>query len=210
MSFSRSIQRVLVVIIAFGLSACADFGSQPGSIVFLGDSIIAQNDWASFLGADDIVNQGVVGDTIEDVHRRIDQTVKRQPRAVFILVGINNKPTPSRINSMLKAYDRLLGRLDNELAGADVFVLSLIPIHQELFAQHYSATEITNAHIEAFNLQLRELVRARGDVYIDLYPHLLSDSNLNIKWTHDGLHLNREGYRQWHLVLKQYIQPYLE
>lgn len=201
------LQSALAILIA--ISACSDVGSNARPIVFLGDSIIAQNDWASFVGIDDIVNQGIVGDTIEDVIRRLDQTIKLQPRAVFILVGINNKPMPARMESMLSAYRRLINKLQKDLPDTALFIHSLIPIHQDLFGQHYSATEITNSHVQHFNLKLKELAQEHAVVFIDVYPHLLSGAELNIDWTHDGLHLNREGYLQWRPVLQKHIQPYL-
>ena len=73
-----------------------------GQVIFLGNSITeGGNDWGNRLDISEAVNRGIGGDTTLGIIGRIGEIKYFKPKAVFLLIGINdlwnNDPnTPSK------------------------------------------------------------------------------------------------------------------
>ena len=71
-----------------------EFKEKPlnlNDIVFLGNSITAGgNDWSERLNIPNIKNRGIGGDTTDGVIARLDEIIYFKPKAVFLLIGIND------------------------------------------------------------------------------------------------------------------------
>lgn len=62
-----------------------------GDIVFLGNSITeGGGDWGAKLGIPQVKNRGIAGDVTDGVLKRLDEITFFKPRAVFLLIGIND------------------------------------------------------------------------------------------------------------------------
>lgn len=59
---------------------------EPNSIIFLGDSITANAPFYS----KNLINRGINSDLTYGVLMRLDEIIKRNPKKVFIMVGIND------------------------------------------------------------------------------------------------------------------------
>ena len=62
-----------------------------GEIVFIGNSITeGGKDWSAKFGINHIRNRGIAGDLTDGVLQRLDEIIYFKPKAVFILIGIND------------------------------------------------------------------------------------------------------------------------
>ena len=64
---------------------------EPGEIVFIGNSITEGGlDWSGKFGIAHIRNRGIAGDVTDGVMKRLNEITYFKPKAVFILIGIND------------------------------------------------------------------------------------------------------------------------
>jgi lysophospholipase L1-like esterase len=172
--------------------------TEPGDIVFLGDSITEFGEWEELFPGLPIKNRGIAGDTTRGVLDRLGVIVKGCPEMVFILVGTNDLPWYMRISSQqtLRVYEEILRRFREETPRTQVFVQSILPRHHK-FARR----------ILSLNDGLKELAERYKFTYVDLFP-LFSDPNGSIRseFSNDNIHLMGSGYSIW----GEYLRPYLK
>ena len=107
-----------------------EFKNNPlsyGDIVFLGNSITqGGNDWSERLNYPNIKNRGIGGDVTDGVLSRIDEIGYFKPKAVFLLIGINdlwnngspNKPSAEYIGNIhhsIKSHPKLNQTIENAM-----------------------------------------------------------------------------------------------
>src|SRR5438105_5617872 len=63
---------------------------EAASIVMLGDSLTEGAPWRELTGCADLVNRGIGGDTTSGVLARLDEVLKLKPRAIFLMIGVND------------------------------------------------------------------------------------------------------------------------
>jgi lysophospholipase L1-like esterase len=164
---------------------------QAAAIIMLGDSLTEGGPWSELTGCPSIVNRGIGGDTTKGVLGRLDEVLKMQPRAVFVMIGVNDislgMPKETTIHNLRAIFDRL------ESNSTRTFVSYVLPVA----AGH--GKRRMNEEISALNVAISDLVAGRSHVTtIDLRP-LLRDANGNLgeEFSYDGLHLSPRGYEVW-------------
>jgi lysophospholipase L1-like esterase len=181
------------------------FAGLPNSqeeIVFLGDSLTDQGEWAELFQKSNIVNRGISGDTSDGVLNRLDEIVASKPQKIFLMIGVNDlwnarKTIPEIINN----YQKLLTFIKQKSPSTQVFVQSLLPINNKSFQ-----IAINNRDLVAVNQEIRKIAAKLSYNYLDLYESFLDDTaQLDIKYTMDGVHLNAQGYLHWKTIIEPYI-----
>ena len=164
---------------------------ESAAIVMLGDSLTEGAPWRELTGCPSLVNRGIGGDTSKGVLVRLDGVITLRPRAVFLMIGVNDValsvPQPATIASFQAILDRLAG------AGIRSYPAYVLPV-----AQSYSKRQI-NGTIGALNEEITKVIAARADITaIDLRPLVRSPSGyLREDLSFDGLHLTPKGYGIW-------------
>ena len=87
---------------------------QKSDIVFLGNSITKGVDWNELLGLN-ISNQGVGGETTEQMLKRIDNVLGEEPKHVFIMSGINDLYKGLSVDDIYKIYIELIEVLSRQM-----------------------------------------------------------------------------------------------
>jgi lysophospholipase L1-like esterase len=164
---------------------------RSASIVMLGDSITEAAPWDELTGCRSMLNRGIGGDTTAGVLARLDDVVKLRPRAIFLLIGVNDIALGVPREQTLDNYRRILDRLD--AASVRTFVAYVLPV-----ARSYAKWR-NNDGITALNAAIAGLVAGRArTTAIDLRPLVSgSDGFLREDLSYDGLHLSAEGYAIW-------------
>lgn len=175
--------------------------SDTGSVVFLGNSITAQCDWAELLDDHRIRNRGIPGDRINGVMDRLEDIVRLEPEKLFLMIGINDLlfDKPERI--ILK-YERLIDRLQSEIPYCQLYLKSILPVNNQV-----RNTLIRNSDVTTVNLAIADLAAKRDLPFIDLRP-LLCDSSgqLSAAFTEDGIHLNGPAYQLWAGEMERWLR----
>jgi lysophospholipase L1-like esterase len=183
------------------------FKSYPNSkkdLIFLGNSITQGVDWAELLQNKNARNRGISGDITYGVLERLNEVTEGQPAKVFILIGINDIEHNIPDSLIVNNYRRMIRQIKAESPRTKIYIHTLLPVNNEFtqFKKHYNKDE----HILFVNTELKKIAAEENITLIDLHAHFLDASNkLDKRYTHDGLHLNAEGYKVWAGVLKEYL-----
>lgn len=176
----------------------------PGDIVFIGDSITEKGgDWEKRFGLSGIANRGIAGDVSDGVLKRLEEIVQAKPRAVFILIGVNDlfnyhhEQDTGRlvyfgiIPSVAFIADRI-NKITRYISDAspdtEIFVRTVLPTRRSFL----------NADIVKLNGLIKQNEKAGVYSVIPFYEAFVDEKGwLKAEFTEDGVHLNEQGYRHW-------------
>lgn len=183
------------------------FESMPvthNETIMLGNSITNGASWDEIFPDVNIKNRGISGDVTLGVLDRIEEITRRQPRKIFILIGINDIARDIRVDTIVANYASILDQIKNKSPHSQVYIQSLMPTNDAYsdFKNHQGKTD----KILELNERLGQLAKDHKLTFIDLYPSFSNRyGKLNEEYTNDGLHLTGKGYVFWSQILKPYI-----
>ncbi len=169
-------------------------------IIFLGNSITDNAEWAELFGNPRIKNRGIGGDDTDGVLERLGEVVSSGPDKVFIMIGTNDLAYLKTIDHVLENYRLILDRIATESPTTKVYIQAILPTEDALH------TLRKNVDIMEINMQLERMAGERQLVYIDLFtPFATPEHKLNPAYSIDGLHLNGAGYLLWKELILDYV-----
>ncbi|MES2573806.1 MAG: GDSL-type esterase/lipase family protein [Bacteroidota bacterium] len=184
-----------------------EFKNKPlqwGEIVFIGNSITeGGNDWSVKFAIPSIRNRGIAGDVTDGVLKRLDEIIYFKPKAVFILIGINDlfslhhtednpaldyhKIVPSTAY-IGKNILKIAQKIHRKSPSTKLYVRTLLPSHRSYLKED----------ILAVNSIIRKNEAKGYYEVIDLYAQFVdAQGELPHELTQDGVHLNEKGYQKW-------------
>ncbi|MGE0038189.1 MAG: GDSL-type esterase/lipase family protein [Xanthobacteraceae bacterium] len=180
-----------------GLFAMSKIESAP--IVMLGDSLTEAGPWTDLTGCLQIANRGIGGDTTTKLRDRLDEVIALRPRAIFLMIGVNDLTLKIARETTLENLRAILARLSG--SGAQVFFSYVLPV-----TASYHKKRI-NRDITGLNGEIAKLAYGVPNVMlIDARPQLRGDDGfLRREFSYDGLHLTPKGYA----VLRDAVAPYI-
>jgi lysophospholipase L1-like esterase len=195
--FSKRAPNMSYYDVRRGLFGMSKIESAP--IVMLGDSLTEAGPWTDLTGCLAIANRGIGGDTTTRVLDRLDEVLALRPRAIFLMIGVNDVSLGHPLETTLANLRMILDRLTG--AGVQVFVSYVLPV-----TARYGKKRV-NAEVPALNAALAKLIAERpGVTAIDARPLLRgADGTLREEFAYDGIHLTPKGYA----VLRDLIAPHV-
>ena len=173
-----------------------------GQVIFLGNSITeGGNDWGNRLGISKAVNRGIGGDTTLGIIGRIGEIKYFKPKAVFLLIGINdlwnNDPnTPSK-KIIKKNILSIVKSIKKASPETKMFLQTILPTSKKKY----------NLKIESINSSLKRNQQKRLYQIVDLYSIFVDDKGyIKEDLTTDGIHINEKGYEEWAKHIKPLIK----
>lgn len=179
---------LLVVGVGAGTSTFVQTSSPVLQIAMLGDSITAGGVWHKIFPNASIANYGENGISSDVVLSRLDATLMRHPRAVFVMIGINDLAKGSRPAQVVANIKSIVERI--KASGA-------MPIVQSTLHVGRNHQLRSNADVKAINVAVQQWCEKRHFRFVDLNKRLAPDGYLGEKYTHDGVHLTDRGYQVW-------------
>ena len=182
-----------------------EFKSNPlnyGDIVFLGNSITwGGKDWSKRLKHPNIRNRGIGGDVTDGVLARIDEITYFKPKAVFLLIGINdlwnnNNPNDPSVEYIANNIIQIAQVINAETPKTKIYVQTVLPIEKEQYKNNIlKVNEIIKANEKENSYQI-----------VDLFSIFVNENGLIRKeLSTDGIHLNEMGYDAWVEFIKPLI-----
>ena len=169
-------------------------------IVMLGDSITEAAPWDELTGCRQLVNRGIGGDTTKGVLARLDEVIALKPRAVFLMIGVNditrNIPKETSVDNLRAILTRL------ERADIKTFAAYVLPVARQR-KKH-------NDSVSALNVAFADVLAEHPSTQvIDLRPLVRNaDGYLRDDLSYDGLHLDAAGYALWRDVIAPHVAQY--
>ncbi len=186
-------------------------------IVFLGDSLIRDYDLNRFFPniKDKLFNCGISGITTEGMFNIIKQgVVRHKPDTVVLLVGTNDMSeyNDKRDGEIILNIARIVTELKIILGGVNIVLISILPCDEKRYGKDVVGGGRENSRIVQLNESLKYFKKYFKDLfYVDAFD-VLSDKNGNLinSLTHDGLHLNVNGYEKLTSSLEPIINKLLK
>lgn len=183
-----------------------EFKAKPlnfGDIVFLGNSITeGGDDWSEKFGIPGVRNRGISGDVTDGVLMRLDEITFFKPKAVFILIGINdlfNIYYHHQVPSAEYVADNIVKITDiihEQSPKTKIYLQTVLPTSEDYLKENIV---IVNNIVKA--------MQAKKDYeVIDLYASFINEEGLlKEELTYDGVHLNDAGYAFWVEIAKPFL-----
>ncbi len=171
-----------------------------GEIIFLGNSITDQAEWAELFQNPNVKNRGIGGDDTDGVLQRLDEVVESKPAKIFIMIGTNDLAYHKTVEHVEENYGKIIDRIRKASPKTKIYIQSILPTNDKIHVDRQ------NADIMKINAFLQKLAREEGLVYIDLYSDFVTpDNELNPEYSIDGLHPNGKGYLMWKKKIENYV-----
>lgn len=198
----------------------AQFKERPagfGKVIMLGNSITeGGGDWNLRLKVDSlVVNRGIAGDITEGVLARLAEIIHFKPKAVFLLIGINDifnadHPRRSEITAGYVAGNilKIANTIQQGSPSTSLILQTILPVNREIYLKEKGWFP---EHAVPLNYQISEinlLLKSQNKYsVIDLNAAFQDENNeLNELYTTDGVHLNEVGYEVWVGILSEQIE----
>lgn len=171
-------------------------------IIFLGDSLTDECEWAELFDNPNIKNRGISGDTTIGVLNRLDDILQSKPQKIFLLIGINDLiQSNTSVEQLISNYKKIIAKIQEKSPKTQLFIQSLLPVNKTKYK-----VAVDNNKIMQVNLHLKTLATQFSLTYIDLFSQLADTQNqLDSRYTLDGLHLNGQAYSVWKKSIEKYI-----
>lgn len=165
----------------------------PGAVVLVGDSLTERGEWRELCGRADVYNRGISGDTVAGVRERLDPILRSKPRALGLMIGINDLEAGRAPAEVATGIEGVLTEVRSRAPETRVVVFSVLPM-RDVGRGVGVATEKVN-ELDAAIASACERAGAR---FVDLRPELTDpDGALAAGFTLDGVHLTGAGYERW-------------
>lgn len=175
-----------------------------GEIVFIGNSMTeGGHDWSEKFGIEHIHNRGIAGDVTDGVLKRLNEITFFKPKAVFILIGINDLfSLHHEEDNPTLTYDKVVQ--SPEYIGKNILKIAKIIHRKSPVTKIYVRTLLPSRreYLKEDILLVNKLIR-KNEVkgyyeVIDFYAQFVDTKGELIKqFTKDGVHLNSKGYEKW-------------
>jgi len=173
---------------------------QKGDIVFLGNSITAQCDWAELMNNPKIRNRGIPGESTDGILKRLASITDKEISKLFLMIGVNDllfhKP-----DHVIQNYQEIVSRITKESPETKLYLYSILPVNPDV-----RVIPIDNKDIVFINKAIQQIARDNQLKYIDLHTKFADkDGVLFAKFTSDGIHLNGDAYLLWKSEIEEYL-----
>ncbi len=169
-------------------------------IIFLGNSITDNCEWAELFSNPNIKNRGIGGDDTDGILERLNEVTESNPSKIFIMIGTNDLSNSKSVEYVVENYKKIIARIKQSTPRTEIYIQSIIPTDDAIH------TTRKNSDIIRINNQLKLVAEQNGLTYIDLFSVFKLDNNkLNPVYSLDGLHLNGKGYLVWKKEIEKYI-----
>ncbi len=161
----------------------------------LGDSLTFEGSWNRLLHRDDIINEGINGDTTYGVLYRLDRMSIEDVKTVCLMMGINDIASGEKADDIFDRYEMIIKHFMQ--TNIHVVIESTLYVSADMY-EH----ESFNSEVEKLNLHLQNFAVRHQLQFIDINAHLSNNGALKECYTTDGVHLSSDAYDVWSDILQ--------
>jgi len=171
---------------------------KQGTLLFLGDSLLADFNWQERITHFRVINLSIPGETAQGLLDRLPSVQEQvvDPQIILIMTGTNNLLMEDY--NFTGTMQQIVVSLSRSYPSADVIINSLVPIQ----IPWLSKKEIKRANSALEALSLRS-----GCCFLDIYTKFSTKEKF---FQADGIHLTEAGYNIWARSILEYIAFLLE
>ena len=168
------------------------FPPEKVNILFLGDSIIAQENWNILLDRNDIQSVAYGGAMTQQILWSLEEgLLNSDPKTVVLEGGINDLRAGVPTQRVFENYQNIVPILQKNKAKTIAHLVIYTTDNQDL-----------NREITVLNALLKKYFSEQQVEYIDMNLYLSTDGKLQSSYSIDGIHLRKDAYEIWANTLK--------
>lgn len=180
-----------------------------GQTLLVGDCVFDNANLYDYINEGEIVNNGICGDTTitlkETLYKR---AIKYKPSTLFLSIGSNDIGFDRRdVKEIYNNYIEIVEELKKRTKETRIILLSVLPVNPVYKdkTDKQLVEDRSNFDINMLNYYIRNYASRNRIKFLNLNPHLANNfEQLNVDYTTDGYHLNKDGYQ----VLSELILKY--
>src|ERR1700683_715976 len=115
------------------------FNKEPvkkNEIIFLGNSITEFGDWTNLLQDPGVINRGIAADNTHGVLARLEDVIIRQPKKIFVEIGINDIAQHIPEPIILKNILSLVERVHAKSPETRIYLISILPVNDQVIKEY--------------------------------------------------------------------------
>ena len=166
-------------------------------IVFIGDSITEEwgHLYSEFFSNNLYINRGIGGQTTPQILIRFKpDAIDLYPDVINIFAGTNDIAGNTGLSTVKMITDNIFTMAEVAIMkNIKVIISSILPVKNYPWSE-----DITDApsKINSINEIIKEYVNNNNLFYIDYFSHMVDENEgLKSKYTYDGVHPNKTGYK---------------
>lgn len=181
------------------------------NIVFYGDSITDYYNLRKFYPGIPVVNSGTAGFQTQDLINLVEERVYvYNPTKVFLMIGTNDiEFTDLSDEELVDNIKEIINLIRDKRKKTKIYVESIYPVNNtdDEKVDKEMVKSRSNDRIKKINKLIKEMCKKEKVTYIDIYDLLTDeDGNLKLDYTHEGLHINDNGYEVITNELMKYVE----
>lgn len=158
-----------------------------GSVI-VGDSMVEALSAYNFLPAVNVA--GSIGKRTDNIYEQVDIALSRNPKNIFICLGLNDIPSfREHVHIFKQNYQNLIDYIKRSNPKIEIYLNSLIPLPKEIIE---SRKVFTN--VDKYNQAMKELCKENKLTYID-NTKLIKPKIENFE--SDGVHPKLPYFKLW-------------
>ncbi|WP_282124744.1 GDSL-type esterase/lipase family protein [Algibacter mikhailovii] len=175
------------------VSVIENYRQSKNEIIFLGHSQVREFPLEMYF-EHPIINMGISGETTQGLYKNLYLALNRNPKKIFLLIGVNDILKGISNEIILKNYRSIINRILQNAPHCQLYICNILPLGK------------VNDHIIILNERIEQFAKRYDLYYIDLYGRFGKGGILKKEFdSGDGLHLNGEAYK----VLAEYLKIYI-
>jgi lysophospholipase L1-like esterase len=168
------------------------FPPEKVNILFIGDSILAQENWNRLLDRNDIQSVAYGGAMTQQILWSLEEgLLNSKPKTVVLEGGINDLRAGVPTQRVFENCQKIITILQENKAKIIAHLIIYTTDNQEI-----------NRKIDTLNILLKAYLSKQHIVFIDMNLFLSENQKLKASFSKDGIHLKKEAYRIWAKELK--------
>lgn len=168
-------------------------------LVFIGDSLIADNNWQGRMPFCTVHNFGVPGATTSDLLASLASLGNRVPSPAAILIMIGTNDLLSGKTGFVDTIRQVVIQLSQTFPTAEIIVTSLLPM--QLSSPNRESIQWVNEEIKTMTMQT-------GSCFLDIFTKFTQAGDGLFQ--NDGVHLTGRAYDIWTKSLLEHVAFLLE
>lgn len=153
----------------------------------VGDSRIAQENWAILLDKNDVKNEAFGGAITQQILWNLERgQLNSEPKIVVLEGGMNDLLSGVPLQRVYENYSKLVKIL--RVKNIKIIVNSII---------YTTNSQEINLNISILNSKLKDYCIIQKIAWLDMNEQLSIDKKLLEKYSLDGIHLNKAAYQIW-------------
>lgn len=167
--------------------------TEPGQIVFAGNSITNMHSWFEAFGSNqDVIGRGNSGGFATEILTHLESYIDSKPRKLFLMIGTNDISSGTAYTKTAKDIQIICKRIRLESPETEVYLETILPRSANAKPDYELCNDLTREYVASLNDPKVHLI----DLSEVMAP--LGNAGKRNTWTcWDGLHPRVVGYSAW-------------